>query len=155
LFGAAIGQGVVAYTAQFYNLFFLTITLQLDYATASAFVFVNSVLGVGCVLFWGWLSDRIGRLRIILAGFLLAIEVFMPTYRLLMQAVNPDLAAFRAANPIVIRTDISQCRFHLFVGPWTTITPCDQVRDLLASSGLSFDLKDVPRAAGIVLSAGN
>jgi nitrate/nitrite transporter NarK len=107
------------------------------------------------VLFWGWLSDRIGRLKIILSGFLLATVIFLPAYRLLTEAINPDLAAFRAANPIVIRTDIRQCRFHLFVGPWTTITPCDQVRDLLASSGLSFDLRDAPSAEGIVLSAGN
>jgi nitrate/nitrite transporter NarK len=155
LFGVAIGQGVVAYTAQFYNLFFLTITLQLDYATASGFVFVNSILGVVFVLFWGWLSDRVGRLKIILSGFLLAMVIFLPAYRLLTEAVNPDLAAFRAANRIVIRTDIRQCRFHLFVGPWTTITPCDQVRDLLANSGLSFDLRDAPGAGGIVLSAGN
>ena len=68
LFGAAAGQGVVWYTGQFYALFFLTITLKLDYLTAYKLVGISLLLGTPFFLVFGGLSDRIGRLKIILAG---------------------------------------------------------------------------------------
>src|SRR4030088_216006 len=66
--GATSGQGVVWYTGQFYALFFLTITLKLDYLTAYALIGLSLVIGTPFFIFFGWLSDRIGRLKIILAG---------------------------------------------------------------------------------------
>src|SRR5262249_29988655 len=67
LFGAAAGQGVVWYTGQFYALFYLTITLKLDWLSAYTLIAVSLLLGTGFFLFFGWLSDRIGRVKIILA----------------------------------------------------------------------------------------
>ncbi|MFZ1108762.1 MAG: MFS transporter [Rhodomicrobium sp.] len=155
LLGVGIGQGVVAYAAQFYLLFFLTMTLQLDLATASFFVAVNSAVGFFFILFFGWLSDRIGRLKIILAGFFLASAITFPAFHLLSQAANPELAAFQAANPIVVRADPNACQFHLFVGPWTKVTACDRVRGMLANWGLSFEIESAPEASGVFLTAGN
>ena len=68
LLGAAAGQGVVWYTGQFYALFFLTTTLKISWDTAYTVVGVALVLGTGFFLFFGWLSDRIGRKRLMLAG---------------------------------------------------------------------------------------
>src|SRR2546429_2413286 len=69
LLGATAGQGVVWYTGQFYALFFLTITLKLDYVTAYALIGLSLVIGTPFFLVFGWLSDRIGRLKIILVFF--------------------------------------------------------------------------------------
>src|SRR5262249_39569025 len=68
LLGATAGQGVVWYAGQFYPLFFLTITLRLDYLTAYLLVGAALAAGMPFFIFFGWLSDRTGRLRIILAG---------------------------------------------------------------------------------------
>ena len=68
LLGATAGQGVVWYTGQFYALFFLTITLKLDYVTAYILIGISLLLGTPFFIVFGWLSDRIGRLKIILAG---------------------------------------------------------------------------------------
>ena len=68
LFGATAGQGVVWYTGQFYALFFLTGTLKVDWKTAYIIVAVALALGTGLFVFFGWLSDRIGRKKIMMAG---------------------------------------------------------------------------------------
>src|SRR5216684_407348 len=72
LLGATAGQGVVWYTGQFYALFFLIITLKLDYESAYKLIGLSLLIGTPCFIFFGWLSDRIGRKWIILAGCLLA-----------------------------------------------------------------------------------
>ncbi len=138
LFGAAAGQGVVWYTGQFYALFFLTITLHLDYLTA--YILTGAVLAAGTpfFVFFGWLSDKVGRLKIILAGCLLGALTYIPLFHGLSMAVNPELVAFQAANPISLRVDVKTCHFHIFAGPWSKFTPCDYVTDYLTKLGLSF-----------------
>jgi MFS family permease len=72
LLGATAGMGVVWYTGQFYALFFLTITLKLAYLPAYLLILISLVIGTPLFILFGWLSDRIGRLKIILAGCLVA-----------------------------------------------------------------------------------
>src|SRR5689334_1110394 len=76
LFGAAAGQGVVWYTGQFYALFFLTGTLKIDWKTAYNILTVALFLGTGLFVFFGWLSDKIGRKKIMLAGCLLGAATY-------------------------------------------------------------------------------
>jgi MFS family permease len=63
LLGATAGQGVVWYTGQFYALFFLTITLKLDYVSAYTLIGASLLLGTPFFIFFGWLSDKIGGSR--------------------------------------------------------------------------------------------
>src|SRR6267154_2501064 len=72
LLGATAGQGVVWYTGQFYALFFLLITLKLDFISTYTLIGVSLLIGTPFFIFFGWLSDRIGRLKIIMAGCLIA-----------------------------------------------------------------------------------
>src|SRR5204862_7092433 len=67
LLGATAGQGVVWYTGQFYALFLLIVTLKLDYISAYILIGVSLLIGTPFFIFFGWLSDKIGRLKIILA----------------------------------------------------------------------------------------
>jgi MFS family permease len=144
LLGATAGQGVVWYTGQFYTLFFLTITLRLDYLTTYMLVGAALVLGTPFFVFFGWLSDRIGRLRIILAGCFLAACTYFPLFHMLSNAVNPALVEFQEANPITLRVDAKSCNVHIFVGPWSEFSVCDRVTDFLTKSGLSFSKIDAP-----------
>ena len=95
LLGATAGQGVVWYTGQFYALFFLTITLKLNYVAAYLMIGLSLVIGTPFFIVFGWLSDRIGRLKIILAGCLIAAITFFPLFEGLTHYVNPDLEAFK------------------------------------------------------------
>jgi MFS family permease len=138
LLGATAGQGVVWYTGQFYALFFLTITLKLNYVLAYIMIGVSLLIGTPFFIFFGWLSDRIGRLKIILAGCLIAAITFFPLFGALTHYVNPKLEAFATKNPIVVTADPTTCNFHIFVGPWSKFTDCDRAQDFLTKAGLSF-----------------
>src|SRR2546426_11875348 len=81
LLGATAGQGVVWYTGQFYALFFLIITLKLDYVSAYILIGVSLLIGTPFFIFFGWLSDKIGRLKIILTGCLIAAVTYVPLFQ--------------------------------------------------------------------------
>ncbi|MGB9057538.1 MAG: MFS transporter [Pseudolabrys sp.] len=144
LLGATAGQGVVWYTGQFYALFFLVITLKVDYLTAYQLIGLSLIIGTPFFIVFGWLSDRIGRLKIILAGCAIAAITYFPLFQGLTHDVNPDLEAFAKANPITVSADQSNCNFHIFVGPWSKFTDCDRAQDFLTKSGLSFKIAGVP-----------
>ncbi len=144
LLGATAGQGVVWYTGQFYALFFLTITLKVDYLTAYMLIGVALLIGTPFFLVFGKLSDRIGRLKIILTGCLLAALTYVPIFKALTHTVNPALEQYQRATPITVAA--TDCAFHIFVLPGTTFTDCDRAKDFLTKSGLSF--RSAPAEAG-------
>ena len=148
LLGATAGQGVVWYTGQFYALFFLTITLKLDYVSAYTLIGVSLLLGTPFFIFFGWLSDKIGRLKIILAGCLIAAVTYFPLFQGLTHYVNPALEAFSQKTTITVAANDADCKFHIFVGPWSKFSDCDRVKDFLTKQGLSF--KSLPGDAGKV-----
>lgn len=80
LFGATMGQGVVWYTGQFYALSFIQNTLHVELAQASRLIMWALLLGTPFFIFFGWLSDKIGRKWIMLAGMLLAVFLYRPLY---------------------------------------------------------------------------
>jgi MFS family permease len=150
LIGATAGQGVVWYTGQFYALFFLTITLKLDYASAYTLIAVSLLIGTPFFIFFGWLSDRIGRLKIILAGCLIASVTYFPLFKGLTHYVNPALEQFSEKTKVSVAANEEDCQFHLFVGPWSKFSECDRVKDYLTKQGLSFT--SVPGEKGKVVT---
>ncbi|HET9578016.1 MAG TPA: MFS transporter [Usitatibacter sp.] len=146
LLGATAGQGVVWYTGQFYALFFLTITLKVDYLTAYQLIGLSLLLGTPFFIVFGALSDKIGRLKIILAGCLIAALTYFPLFQALTHYVNPALETFAKNNPITVQA--KDCNFHIFVGPWSKFSDCDRAKDFLTKSGLSFTSTDLPAGAG-------
>jgi len=153
LFGATAGQGVVWYTGQFYALFFLTITLKLDYLTAYTLIGVSLLLGTPFFVFFGGLSDRIGRLKIILFGCLIAALTYFPLFRALTHAVNPGLEEFQNSHPVSVAA--SDCNFHVFVLPGTRFTDCDKAKDFLTKSGLSFTSQPAEAGRTVTTRIGN
>jgi MFS family permease len=134
LLGATAGQGVVWYTGQFYALFFIGSTLHLDYVTTYMLIGASLVIGTPFFIFFGRLSDKIGRLKIILAGCLIAAVTYIPIFHGLTHYVNPALEAFAARTPITVAA--TDCEFHIFVMPWTKFTACDNAKDYLTKAGL-------------------
>jgi MFS family permease len=146
LFGAVAGQGVVWYTGQFYALFFLQSTLKVDYMTAYLMIGAALLVGTPCFVAVGRLSDRIGRIKIILAGCLLAAVTYFPVFKGLTHYINPELEEFRDRTAISVAAD--DCVFHVFTTANTVYTPCDRVKDFLTKRGLSFEsLPAVPGQA--------
>jgi MFS family permease len=142
LFGATAGQGVVWYTGQFYALFFLQGTLKIDWKTAYAVLAVALALATGLFVFFGWLSDRIGRKRIMLAGCLLAAATYFPIYRAMTHFGNPALEAFAARTRITLTA--GDCRVHLLPNPKTEYSECDRLQDFLSKRSLSYETVGAP-----------
>jgi len=145
LLGATAGQGVVWYTGQFYALFFLLITLKVDGMTAYTLIAISLLLGTPFFIFFGWLSDKIGRLKIILAGCLIAAVTYFPLFQGLTHYVNPALESFQKANAISVAA--KDCNLHIFVGPWSKFSDCDKAQDFLTKAGLSFSQSPLPAGA--------
>jgi MFS family permease len=144
LLGATAGQGVVWYTGQFYALFFLIITLKLEFVTAYVLIGASLLIGTPFFIFFGWLSDKIGRLKIILAGCLIAALTYFPLFQALTHYVNPALEQYQKTTKISVAA--TDCSFHIFVGPWSKFTDCDRTKDFLTKQGLSFS--SVPEVPG-------
>ena len=155
LFGATAGQGVVWYTGQFYALFFLIITLKLDFLTTYMLIGASLLLGTPFFIFFGWLSDRIGRLKIILAGCLIAALTYFPLFGALTHYVNPALEAYAAKTPISVTADPAICNFHMFVGPWSKFSDCDKAKDFLTKQGLSFKSLDAAPGGELLVKIGD
>lgn len=133
LFGATAGQGVVWYAGQFYSLFFLQNTLKIDYTLAYTLVAIALVIGTPFFVIFGKLSDKIGRKKIIMAGFLLAILTYIPIFHGLTYYGNPALAKATELSPVTVTA--TGCNFNIFAKP---SSECDNVKDFLAKAGVSY-----------------
>ena len=85
-----IGQGVVWYSGQFWALYFLQQVSKVDVVTSSYIVGIALLLAAPTLIFFGWLSDLIGRKPVILGGMLLAALTYYPLYSWLGQVTAPD-----------------------------------------------------------------
>ncbi|MBI4913999.1 MAG: MHS family MFS transporter [Acidobacteria bacterium] len=141
LLGATAGQGVVWYTGQFYALFFIQITLKVDFLTTYTLIGASLLLGTPFFIFFGWLSDKIGRLKIILAGCLIAALTYFPMFKALTHYVNPALEKFQNNCVIEVQADPKDETFNLFVGPWSKFSQVDRINDTLTKYGLNFTKK--------------
>src|SRR3954470_6239285 len=112
LFGAVAGQAVVWYAGQFYALFFLEKTLKVDGATANILIAIALALATPGFVLFGWLSDRIGRKPIILAGCALAALTYFPLFEGLTRAANPALYAAQQSAPVTVIADPASCSFQ-------------------------------------------
>ncbi|MFZ5668890.1 MAG: MFS transporter [Pseudomonadota bacterium] len=143
LVGLTAGQAVVWYTGQFYALFFLEKMLKVDGATTNTLVAVALLLGTPFFVVFGWLSDRIGRKPIILAGCLIAALTCFPLFHALTQAANPALAAASARSPVTVIADPAACSFQFDpIGKTAFRSSCDVAKSALASAGVSYDTRE-------------
>ncbi len=142
LLGATAGQGVVWYTGQFYALFFLTLILKVDPLTAYTMIGISLLIGTPFFIVFGWLSDRIGRLKIILAGCLIAaLTYYTVLFPALTHYANPDLEKFQQTTLLTVTVDPATCQLN---APWNIPTACDAARDTLTKAGLSFTTANGP-----------
>ncbi len=151
LFGATAGEAVVWYGGQFYALFFLTQTLKVPGVTAQIMVAIALVIGTPGFILFGWLSDKIGRKPIMLAGFALAVVTYFPIFQGITHFANPKLEHALAAAPVTVTADPSKCSFQFrATGTEKYTTGCDIIKQALV--GLSVNYENVAAPAGTTAS---
>jgi MFS family permease len=146
LFGAVMGEAVVWYGGQFYALFFLERNLHVDGATTNILIAIALVLATPGFVLFGWLSDRIGRKPIILAGCLLAAVTYFPLFHALTKYANPALYAAQSAAPVTVVSDPNECsiQFDPIGKNKFDSTSCDIAKSYLAKAGVSYNRIDAP-----------
>jgi MFS family permease len=147
LLGATAGEAVVWYGGQFYALFFLTQTLKVPAVTAQIMIAIALLLGTPGFILFGWLSDKIGRKPIMLAGFALAVITYFPLFQGITHFANPKLEAALAGAPIVVTADPNECSFQFkATGTEKFTTGCDTIKAALV--GLSVNYTNTVAPAG-------
>ncbi|HEY8566622.1 MAG TPA: MFS transporter [Beijerinckiaceae bacterium] len=145
LAGLVVGQAVVWYTGQFYALFFLQSILKVDLLTANVLIAWSLIIGTGGFIFFGSLSDRIGRKPVILAGCLIAAITYFPLFTGLTKLANPTYAKALDTVKIQVAADPAKCG-SLFdpVGIRTFTEPCDVARRALSQQAFKYEQVAAP-----------
>ncbi len=148
LLGLTAGQAVVWYTGQFYALFFLTSIVKVDPNTANILIAISLAIGTPFFIFFGWLSDKIGRKIIIMAGCLIAAATYFTIFPALMHFANPALEKAQASSHVSITADPAQCTFQgsPIARPIDFVSSCDVAKRALTTSYIPY--KNVAGAAG-------
>ncbi len=156
LVGAVMGQAVIWYTGQFYALFFLERTLKVEAATTNILTAIALLLATPGFIFFGWLSDQIGRKPIILTGCLLAMLTYFPLFGALTRYANPALYAAQASAPVTVAADPRECSFQFDpIGKKTfDSTSCDIAKSFLAKSSVSYRREDAAPGSVAVIRSG-
>ena len=146
LLGLTAGQAVVWYTGQFYALFFLQSFLKVDSQTANILIAVSLIIGTPFFIFFGTLSDKIGRKNIIMAGCLLAALTYFPLFNALTTYANPKLQAAIQKSPVTVVSAPADCNLLLnLTGTKRFTTACDVSRQWLSTvAGVNYDKVDGP-----------
>jgi MFS family permease len=145
LLGATAGEAVVWYGGQFYALFFLTQTLKVPAVTAQIMIATGLLIGTPFFILFGWLSDKIGRKPIILAGFALAALTYFPIFAALTHFVNPKLERALASAPVTVTADPAECSFQFNpVGTAKFTTSCDIAKSALVARSVNYQNVSAP-----------
>ncbi|SDD36846.1 Sugar transporter [Sphingomonas sp. YR710] len=139
-FGAIAGQAVIWYTGQLYAMYFLEKMLKVEGLTANTLVITALLLATPFFLFFGWLSDKIGRKPIILGGCALAAVTLFPVFHALTEAANPALARAQATAPVTLIANPAECssQFDPVGQNKFDTTSCDIVKNALAKAGVNY-----------------
>ena len=149
LFGLVAGQAVVWYTAHFYALFYIQNILQVDQFTTNVLVAWALIAGVGFVVIFASLSDRIGRKPLILGGCALAVLTYFPLFEQLTRTANPALYRAQSTSEVTVMADPADCSFQFNpTGSAKFSTSCDIAKSLLAKRAVHYQNVDAPAGGG-------
>jgi len=155
LFSINAGQAVTFYTAQFYVMFFMTQMLKLDPGQATNLMIISVIIGAPFFVFFGWLSDRIGRKPILMTGLLLATLCYFPLFKALSHYANPQIDQASRQAPVVVMADSKNCTFQFDpVGKARFDSPCDKVKTLLVKAGVPYTAQAGTTGSTVVVTIG-
>jgi MFS family permease len=150
-FGIMCAQGAVWYLSFFYVQVFLTRSLGVPEPTKDALLLAMTVVSAPLYVFFGWLSDRVGRKPVMLGGMMLALVAYYPGFQAMASAANPALVEAHEREPVIVYTDSATCSVQFDpAGTRQFRTACDIAKSLLAGTGISYSSRTLQDGRTIV-----
>ncbi|WP_396594655.1 MFS transporter [Brevundimonas sp. R86498] len=147
LVGIMFAQGAVWYAGYFYTRFFMERVLKVEVATVDQLILAVTLASAILYVFFGWLSDRVGRKPVMIGGMVLFLLAVFPGFHALTNAANPALARAQASAPVTVVADPATCAVQFDpVGKTAFASSCDLAKSVLSNAGVSYD--NVAAAAG-------
>ncbi|GAB3746046.1 MFS transporter [Lysobacter olei] len=145
LLGATAGQAVVWYAGQFYAMYFLSQSLKVDSTTTWLLIGGALIVGTPFFVFFGWLSDKIGRKKIVMAGCLIAALTYFPLFKALTHYANPAIEEASISAPAKVIADPATCSFQFDpIGKKVFNSSCDIATSALAKAGVPYTVEAAP-----------
>jgi hypothetical protein len=147
-----IAQGAVWYCGYFYARFFMERVLRVDTNTIDLVMLAVTAVSAFLYVFFGWISDRIGRKPVMLFGMILALIAIFPGFQALTRAANPALAEAQASSPIVVMADPATCALQFDpIGKTAFASSCDIAKSVLSNAGISYsNVEAAPGSVAVV-----
>jgi len=155
LVGIMFAQGAVWYAGYFYTRFFMERVLKVEIATVDMLILAITVASAFLYVFFGWLSDRVGRKPVMIGGMILALVAFFPGFHALTAAANPALAEAQASSPVSVVADPATCAVQFDpVGKAAFASSCDLAKNVLSNAGVSYDNVAAPAGSLAIVRIG-
>ena len=147
-FGIMCAQGAVWYFTFFYMQVFLEKLVGLPSQTKDLLLIVMTVVSAPLYVYFGWLSDRIGRKPVMLGGMLLALALYFPASHWIAAAANPALIEAQRDTPVIVETDPATCSVQFDpAGTAKFVSACDIAKSALVTKGISFNTRNSANGA--------
>lgn len=156
LVGIMFAQGAVWYAGYFYTRFFMERVLKVEVGTVDALILAITVASAFLYVFFGWLSDRVGRKPVMIGGMVLFLIAAFPGFHALTRAANPALAEAQASAPVTVVADPATCAVQFDpVGKAAFASSCDVAKNVLSNAGVSYDNAAAPVGSLAVVRIGD
>ena len=146
MIGITAGMTVIYYTSQFGTLYFLQGTSRIPEEQALLYMACGALVAAPAYVFFGWLSDKIGRKQVVLAGYALTLALIFPLFHMLADAANPALAEATRAAPVTL--ELPACDYSVFVKPESD---CGKALDFISKRGIDHEKRT---SASLALNVG-
>jgi MFS family permease len=134
MFGVAAGLTVIYYTSQFGTLYFLTGPARVPETDALVYMAIGATIAAPFYVLFGWLSDKVGRKKLLLAGYALAMVAVFPLFHMMANAANPDLERATRTSPVTLT--LPTCEFNVLNRTHTT--ECAKALNFLTKRGIGY-----------------
>jgi MFS family permease len=141
MIGVAAGLTVIWYSAMFQVLYFLQNSLKVDETASQLLVGVGALVGLGWFVLFGWLSDKVGRKKLLVGGYAATLLLLFPLFQMMAGAANPALAEASRRAPIVISGP--DCSYNPFASGGQA-TQCGRLLDYFSKKGVYYTKIEAP-----------
>ncbi len=149
-FCISAGGSLLFFSSQVYANVFLKSVVRLDAQLASTLVMTSTLLLFPLTIFCGWLSDRVGRRPVLLAGLLVGAVTILPVFKALQHYGNPALERFNREVAVTLHgTDCGYSPFR------KAANDCERNQEFLTKNGVSYELMPLGDKKDVVVNVGD